>query len=156
MRPDLIVPGVQFKIKNAPVERLKGRVGIVKEVTRDGFILFTVPSKLNTKPDIGTGIFDLDFFMKNCVVLQKEEPMHFVHKIRMDSDPLIASIYTDGHIVKAVLDDWVGIAKCNPEDEFNLYTGERIAYYRLKIAMNEYLAQRAIDGYRPGTIKEVL
>jgi hypothetical protein len=47
-------------------------------------------------------------------------------------------ITVDGNKTVAKMGSWTGVAKCSPEDEFNIFTGAKIALDRLEKIANPY------------------
>lgn len=50
----------------------------------------------------------------------------------VESDVMMIEIYQDGNKVIAKKDGKVSVAKCSPEDKFDIFTGVRIAIERLE------------------------
>jgi hypothetical protein len=91
----------------------------------------------------------VDKIVKNCKYKLKEDTEHWNWTDEMLEEDGI-NIIVDGNKVIAKRDGKAGIAKCSPEDEFDIFTGARLALERLEKECNPYSwLKDGMSYYRP-------
>ncbi len=72
-------------------------------------------------------------------------------------DEMNINIESDGHIVTAQMGDKYGVAKCSPEDEFDIFVGAKLALERLEEKCQPYAwLKKGMVYYIPDTEREGL
>ena len=85
--------------------------------------------------------------VENCEYMLKEDTGHWHWTDEMLEDVEDITILVKGNKVIAKRGNKVGIAKCSPEDEFDIFTGARLAIDRLEEKCNPYSWLKYGDRY---------
>jgi hypothetical protein len=95
--------------------------------------------------------------VKNCKYKLKEDTGHWNWTDEMLEDAEDIIILVKGNKVIAKMGNKKGIAKCSPEDEFDIFTGARLALERLEKECNPYSwLKEGMRYYRPNIGADVL
>ena len=103
----------------------------------------------NMKPYVGK-IMTIDDIRDTRFYVFKGDPNKWYWTDEMLEDAESISIFVKGNKVIAKKDDKMGIAKCSPEDEFDIFVGAELALKRLEEKCNPYSwLKEGMSYYRP-------
>ena len=97
----------------------------------------------------------VDKIIDTCRYRLKEDAGHYNWSDEMLEDAKDINIIVKGDKVIAKMGNKVGIAKCSPEDEFDIFTGTRLAIDRLEKKCNPYSwLKKGVRYYVPSLIED--